>query len=64
MDNAVKYNSLLNDDVSDALDNETVTQQTVANATVLQPDIAHVDDIPIIRNLFDRVQSAFKSSGH
>jgi hypothetical protein len=42
-------NQMLDDDVSNAVDIETATQQT--------------DDIPVIRNLFDWVQSAFESCG-
>ena len=53
------YVKLSYDDVSDAVDIETAAQQTA----VLQPGIARVDDIPVIRNLFDWIQSSFESSG-
>ena len=52
-------NQNLDDDVSEAVDIETAAQHSAANAVMIQPDVKLVAEIPVIRNLFEWVQSAF-----
>ena len=52
-------NQNLDDDVNKAVDIETAAQHSAANAVVIQPDVKLVAEIPVIRNLFEWVQSAF-----